>query len=834
MRRFGTTLLALVLGVYVWGAGCNPASAVQIWLQDGRILEGKWTPLEKLTAVPRPPAPDGTGPPQLIGMVDDDLRRTFFPKRQIENFGQESSDEIFEKYRIRQPVIHVGPTIKIVGPFYAVDSFNQYGRRRIKMHTVRGTIDVVQCITEITPLWTKVEGHKHVWDMRISTSSIPIDVLAKILGRLTPSDDVEAREKLARFYLQAERYGESYQTLEKILVDFPNDADLRKRLEPIIRAIRQRRARQLLDELKLRQEAGQLGFVQRAIEVFPSEGVAGDILEAVRQMVQDYQSQEAQRKELLERFDELLGKIEEEGVRDRIRPIRDEIHAELNGNTLARLAAFRLLHDDQTQPPQNKLALAISGWLLGGNSATERLPVALSAWEVRALVREYLNAPDTMSRARALERFYAQEAGTPRLVAQLLAHMKPPIETWPPHVELPREGEPAPDAKSSEAPPADDVSRDDAAPADSSESTRPPTPARPGFYELEVPGLGSSPPVRYLVQLPPEYDPYRRYPAIVTLHGASTTPAQQISWWAGDWTIGGWRNGQATRHGYVVIAPGWAVEHQKSYQYSAREHAAVLDCLRDACRRFAIDTDRVFLSGHSMGGDAAWDLGLAHPDLWAGVIPIVARADKYCSRYWENASLVPFYFVCGQLDGDKMAANARDLDRYLTDNFPVTVVEYRGRGHEHFSDEIQRLFDWMGRHRRDFFPKEFAALSMRYWDNFFWWVELDAMPPKTMVDPVDWPPPRGVSPLLTRAFTKATNGLSVRTGAGIVRVWLSPDMLDLGERVDIEVNSRRIVPMSEFVEPDLETLLEDVRTRGDRQHPFWVKLESGTPRTGRR
>ena len=33
---------------------------------------------------------------------------------------------------------------------------------------------------------------------------------------------------------------------------------------------------------------------------------------------------------------------------------------------------------------------------------------------------------------------------------------------------------------------------------------------------------------------------------------------------------------------------------------------------------------------------------------------------------------------------------------------PDTVVEFRGRGHDDFSDEILRLFDWMGRFRRDF------------------------------------------------------------------------------------------------------------------------------------
>ena len=52
-------------------------------------------------------------------------------------------------------------------------------------------------------------------------------------------------------------------------------------------------------------------------------------------------------------------------------------------------------------------------------------------------------------------------------------------------------------------------------------------------------------------------------------------------------------------------------KHQKSYEFSAREHGAVLYALRDAYRRFSLDTDRVFLTGHSIGGNAAWDIGLA-------------------------------------------------------------------------------------------------------------------------------------------------------------------------------------------------------------------------------
>ena len=429
-----------------------------------------------------------------------------------------------------------------------------------------------------------------------------------------------------------------------------------------------------------------------------------------------------------------------------------------------------------------KLSLAISGWLIGSDAAIEKLPVALSLYRVRALVYRYINEPIKLNREQIYKALKDEEGAAPLLVAHLLRHMKPPV---PP-------GEPIADTE-------------------------------PGYYKLEVDGLAKEPPFSYLVQTPPEYDPYRRYPAVVTLNGAGTTPKHQIDWWAGAWS-GGWRRGQASRHGYIVIAPDWTVEHQKDYGYSAREHAAVLNCLRDACRRFSIDTDRVFLSGHSIGGDAAWDIGLAHPDLWDGVIPIVATSEKYCALYWQNAKLLPLYFVCGEYDGGKMSKNARDIDRYLKRGYNCTVVEFLGRGHENFYDEILRIFDWMDRFKRDFYPREFECSTMRPWDNFFWWIEMDGMPPRAMVLPVNWPPANAVRPVTVKARLTAANGVSVTTGSDQVTVWLSPQMLNFKQRVSIVVNGKKINGREPFVKPDLRTLLEDVRTRGDRQHSFWAKF----------
>jgi predicted esterase len=321
------------------------------------------------------------------------------------------------------------------------------------------------------------------------------------------------------------------------------------------------------------------------------------------------------------------------------------------------------------------------------------------------------------------------------------------------------------------------------------------------------------------VQLPPEYDPYRRYPCIVTFNGAGTTPQQQVDWWAGAYNSEtGSRFGQASRHGYIVIAPRWAREHQIEYEYSAREHAAALYTLRDACKRFAIDTDRVFLSGHSMGGDAVWDIGLAHPDVWAGVIPIVATADKYVTRYWKNGKYVSFYFVCGEKDGNKMTVNTVDWDRYLTHTgFDTTIVQYQGRGHEHFHDEIQQIFAWMNLHKRNFFPREFEADSLRPWDNFFYWVEAGNFKAASTILPAEWG--KKATPATIEARVLTTNSVNVSGGENLT-VWLAPEIVSFDSRVTATINGKRHLN----IQPRVATMLEDARTRGDRLHPFWAKV----------
>lgn len=764
----------------------SPARASKIVMKDGRALEGKLVRLSTLKPKPDTPAPaEGAPEVQSIVMIDNSLVRYFVSKQQIVDANEGTATENVEHFNVRQQhIAHLGGRVAQVGPLVRIDPFCEFGRRIVEMNTNQGPVSVVQGITEIWPTWTKVEsiqlqGKSLIWDMRIDTHSIPPETLRKILYRQIDPNKIEHRLKLVRLFLQSDRYQDALQELEQIRQDFPEH---KAQFEPTVRELKQAFARRALNEINVRRAAGQHALAFRLLNSFPADGVAGETLKAVQESIDEYRADFDQGTEIQKRIDALIAPLDD-ATKQRIKPIRKEILDELNLNSLDRFAAYWQLRKDPEISDEEKLSLAISGWLIGGNDAVRKLPIALSLVETRDLVLEYLAEPIKLRRHEILAKFVSQEAATPDLVAKLLKYLLPPLETDEPAKET------------------------------------------PGYYELEANGIPGEGPLKYYVQLPPEYDPHRLYPTIVTLHGANTNPQLQLDWWAGARSPDGSRLGQASRYGYIVIAPAWGAEGQIEYKYSAAEHAAVLSTLRDACRRFAIDADRVFLSGHSMGGDAVWDIGLAHPDLWAGLIPIVARSDKYINHMWENAEYVPFYLVQGQLDGDKSVHNALDLDRYLKHGYNATIAEYQGRGHENFSDEIQHLFDWMNRYQRDFFPREFACRSMRPWDNYFWWVELNDLPPKTIVDPENWPPPRNTRAALTKASLTANNGINVTTGAGKTTIWLSPEVVNMNQKISISVNGRRAPLGGAGFEPSLNILLEDARSRADRQHPFWGKVE---------
>jgi predicted esterase len=854
-----------------------------VTLKNGMILDGSPSTIGSVSADPL----KGVGNTDLkqILLVDNQLSRTFVPTRQLAKEFGKSPAVGQERIPLFQRIPASGQVISVVGAPGRVYPFDEYGRRIFEMEGPRNrTIELVQGITEITPKWTKVEAiegiNHYIWTMKIATSSIPREQLSRMINRALDPQNPDQRVRIVRLYLQSERFKDARVELEQLIKDFPG----LEHLNGMVKELRQLAAQQLLKEIELRKNAGQYRFASLLLENFPADGVAGETLLKVREMLDELQTQQQQGAKTLKLIEANLVGVRNEAAKKQAEPIVAEIKNELNINNLDRFADFLRLADDNKMLAEQKLALAVSGWLMGSGEAIDNLETSLSLVTAREVAQKYMATTRKPDRDNLLAAFPSEVSIGH--IAKIIAHMKPPIETSvvPPAGadvgnpaavlglqaeeskkpsqenaagQKPAEPKPAPkDDNSGSCAPKD--KDDDSAllktapkPVVVEPKDEPPAPQNkpveavaataqateiPGLYKLIVTtNLTEDPIINYWVQTPPEYDPYRRYPCIVTLHGAGQAPPEgraraQIDWWAGgyDKTTNTRPLGHATRNGYIVIAPEWSREHQRQYEWSAREHAAVLLPLRDACKRFAIDVDRVFLTGHSMGGTAAWDVGLSHPDLWAGLIPIVATPGRYISQYWENGKYVPMYFVCGEKDSFKYACGT-DWDKYLTKSGyenDVTIVEYLGRGHEWFFDEIQNLFTWMGLHKRDFFPKKFTVQSLRPWDNFFWWVETGDPLEVSTILPAEWgenpKPAKTPRAAETKTSMLAPNGVRVASGScGKLRVWLSPELVTFDNSLKVDLNGK----VQRKVQPKVETLLEDVRTRGDRQHPFWAKVE---------
>ncbi len=777
-----------------------PALAQKVRLSDGRVVTGVVARTTGVADNPNAPSnQSGEVATKPIVVVDDKLRRIYFCQQRVAEILEQAPEPLVVIKPWQNPSSGAGRLIS-VGPAINITPFDEYGRRIYEMQSADGALAIVQGITELSPRYAKVESllgpqRSIAWTESIATSSIPPDTLAKILAKAIPQSDPQARLQVVRFYMQAERFPEARRELERIVQEFPQMKDLQNEAHQL----RQMGARQLFKELELRRAAGQHQLVEALLSDFPAKEVAGETLAQVRELSTKYDQQSARIKQIGKILRDTVSAIGDPDQRGLAAPIAQEVIKELSHNNVDRLAPFIQLIDDPSLKPEEKASLALTGWLLGAEEAKREIAIAISLVKVRDIVLRYLREPLAHERQPLLDSLQSMEGASVDQLAKLIAHMKPP--------------------------------RHDPALA-----------ATPGgFLELAAPGQTQDGDFTYFMQLPPEYDPYRRYPTLVVLNGAYNTAEQELDFWAGAPAPAGekdppTRRGQAMRHGYITLAVNWQKPHQYEYEYSAREHVAVLTCLRDAFRRFSIDTDRVFLTGHDIGGEAAWDMAQAHPDLWGGAIPFIPRYEeeqKYIPFYRENAEYVPLYFVAGELDGRTMAENAAVWNKYLrVPRYDATLVEYQGRGHEPFHDEILTLFDWMGFKSRinrwppvdHWPPKEFACSTLRPWDNFFWYLECEEFPPGLMIYPTDWNGARA-TPAQVAGKQQGDNRLVIKTPARRTTIWLNPEVVDFAKPIKITLNTRNIALPPGGIRPDPAVLLEDVRTRGDRQRPFWAKIQ---------
>ena len=289
------------------------------------------------------------------------------------------------------------------------------------------------------------------------------------------------------------------------------------------------------------------------------------------------------------------------------------------------------------------------------------------------------------------------------------------------------------------------------------------------------------------------------------------------------WGVGRYGGGgPATQAGYIVIAPEYASLKQGEYGYAVHQHAAILAAIRDARKRFSVDSDRVILAGHGMGADATFDVACSHPDLFAGAVPISGLCRPPIGEYRMNAVHVPFYVVNGTLDRNATEQNANDLSWMMKHGHDVLVCRYVGRGYEYYQEELPAILDWMNRVRRAPDPATIEARVLRTSEDQFYWLRINEFPqafrPVNVTNPVS----RSPRPMVVEARISQGNTITLPAAASRYILRLNESLVDLD--VPVKVRSRGRQVMNEFLEPEIGALLDEVARTGDRQRLYPIRL----------
>lgn len=144
----------------------------------------------------------------------------------------------------------------------------------------------------------------------------------------------------------------------------------------------------------------------------------------------------------------------------------------------------------------------------------------------------------------------------------------------------------------------------------------------------------------------------RRWPLIVALHGAGGSGADYLLTWLRP----------AKSHGYVVLAPNahgptWAIERPD------RDVVSISSMIAEVRERYAIDPDRIFVTGLSDGGTFTYALGAHRAQTFAALAPVAAVLPPWLDI--QKARQLPVLIVHGGRDFIFPVAAARQASATL-------------------------------------------------------------------------------------------------------------------------------------------------------------------------
>ncbi|MGE5194857.1 MAG: alpha/beta hydrolase-fold protein [Deltaproteobacteria bacterium] len=211
--------------------------------------------------------------------------------------------------------------------------------------------------------------------------------------------------------------------------------------------------------------------------------------------------------------------------------------------------------------------------------------------------------------------------------------------------------------------------------------------------------------LNYRLMKPGNYDPQKKYPLVLFLHGAGERGddnVAQLVHGMNDFA----KDENREKYPCFVVAPqcpegkrwvevDWTLDAHDFDQTPSATMRLVIELLEKLPEEFGIDASRLYVTGLSMGGFGTWDLISRFPDKFAAAAPICGGADL---KLAPQLVKVPIWTFHGDKDTVVKLHRTMDMVEAIkkAGGKPL-YTEYAGVGHDSwvraYSDP--KLMDWM-------------------------------------------------------------------------------------------------------------------------------------------
>jgi len=195
----------------------------------------------------------------------------------------------------------------------------------------------------------------------------------------------------------------------------------------------------------------------------------------------------------------------------------------------------------------------------------------------------------------------------------------------------------------------------------------------------------------YQMFVPSSYDKSKSFPLIIALHGMGGDENSFLSVYGqGAFKI------EAEKRGYIVACPKG---RKPASMYVGDAEKDVMDVLAEVRRAYNIDTDRIYLTGHSMGGFGTWSVAMDHPDVFAALAPISGGGNPLSM---SKIAHIPELIVHGDNDPTVPVERSRvmvAMGRKL--GAEIKYIEVPGGDHGSVvAPSFTAVFEWFDSHKR--------------------------------------------------------------------------------------------------------------------------------------